>query len=786
MKKSSAISLLFFLLLLLMHPQKLNAQGFLPFSQSNYSGVSGLLLQPASIADSRYRFDMALFGFELSVNNDFVSLDRRAFFKPDLWEQENFGTDYVNRKYNGKDKSAFVNGGAILPSFMININNNTAIGFTSRVRAFANIDNISEDLAQLVSEKFDYEDLWFKTLTNANFSMQTNTWAEVGFSIATVLLNKEKHFLKGGISLKYLQGLGSGYMYVDNLSYRFSTPDTLSLFRSDINYGISESFDEDGKFTTENLPGPGFGIDLGFVYEYRPDIKKYTYSLDGQDGLLMRNKDKYLFRIGVSLLDLGSIRYDKGLNTQNFRADVENWYIKGFEINSVNDVAKIIEDQFYPGKISNESYRMALPTALSLQLDYNLGSDFYLNFTPFLALRKGTGLESKSHYATSYTFTPRYDIQWFGVAMPLQLDDYNRFNAGLSFRLGSFWIGSNSIITNRLARESYSMDFYVMAKIPIFRKADKDGDRDGVSDAKDQCPDLQGSWPMLGCPDADGDSIPDHLDDCPFEAGAAALKGCPDRDGDGIADKDDRCPDHAGLPELDGCPDSDGDRIPDHLDDCPDQPGTAALNGCPDRDGDGIPDRIDFCPDTPGKPEFNGCPFADTDKDGIPDEEDECPTIPGKPEFMGCPDTDNDGISDKYDRCPTIPGVPENNGCPEIKKEEKAIIDRAFSNLEFESGKAIIKKNSYPSLDELASLLIERPQWKVQLSGHTDNTGNPESNMALSRNRSQAVKDYLIMKGVEEYRIRTEWFGQELPVADNKTAAGRQKNRRVEMKIVFD
>jgi outer membrane protein OmpA-like peptidoglycan-associated protein len=74
----------------------------------------------------------------------------------------------------------------------------------------------------------------------------------------------------------------------------------------------------------------------------------------------------------------------------------------------------------------------------------------------------------------------------------------------------------------------------------------------------------------------------------------------------------------------------------------------------------------------------------------------------------------------------------------------------------------------------------------VQLSGHTDNTGKPESNMTLSKNRTQAVKDYLISRGVEEYRIRTEWFGQERPVADNKTPAGRQKNRRVEMKIVFD
>jgi outer membrane protein OmpA-like peptidoglycan-associated protein len=133
-----------------------------------------------------------------------------------------------------------------------------------------------------------------------------------------------------------------------------------------------------------------------------------------------------------------------------------------------------------------------------------------------------------------------------------------------------------------------------------------------------------------------------------------------------------------------------------------------------------------------------------------------------------------------------VPGVPENKGCPVIEKKEQEILDRAFANLEFESGKSIIKTVSYSSLNELAALLIDKKAWKVQLSGHTDNTGKPENNMTLSKNRTQAVKDYLIKEGVEEFRIRTEWFGQEKPIADNKTPAGRQKNRRVEMKIVFE
>ncbi|HPF63216.1 MAG: DUF5723 family protein [Lentimicrobium sp.] len=773
-------------LMAIMPFKQLTGQSYLPFAQSNYSGAAGLLLQPASIADSRYRFDMTVFGTEMMANNTFVSLKKEAFFKPSLWEEEDFGDNYVFRNYDGKDKYGFLTSGVILPSFMINLNDRSAIGFSTRARVMLNIDNITEDLAQLFSERFDYEPLLRKTLSNANFSMQANSWAEFGVTYATVILNKEKHFLKGGATLKFLQGFSSGYVFINDLTYRLDSPDTLSLFQSSVNYGISETFDEDGNPAFESLPGPGFGFDLGLVYEYRPDIASFTYSMDGEENLLRNDKDKYLFRLGISLLDFGSIRYKKGFYSQDFNADIRDWYIHGMEINSISDINDTLRARFGFNENTNESYSMGLPTALSLQADYNLGAGFYLNFTPFFALRKGTSMISKTHYVTSYTFTPRYDHKWFGFAVPVHLDQFNRFNAGLSLRLGPVWIGSNTIINNRLAKQSYALDGYIMFKLPVYRSVKGDRDKDGVSDENDLCPDVPGTWEMRGCPDADADGIPDHLDDCPYDAGTEALRGCPDRDGDGIADKDDQCPDHPGLPQYNGCPDSDGDGIVDHLDECPDQPGLASLNGCPDRDGDGIPDRSDLCPDTPGKPEFGGCPFADSDKDGIPDEDDDCPTIPGPKEFMGCPDTDGDGISDKYDLCPTIAGVPENNGCPAIKKEEKEIIDRAFSNLEFESGKSVIKTVSYPALNELAELLVQKPVWKVLLSGHTDNTGKPESNMTLSKNRTQAVKDYLISKGVEEFRIRTEWFGQERPVADNKTPAGRQKNRRVEMKIVFD
>lgn len=784
MKRSLPLFMILFSILTLISVKQLSGQSYLPFTQSNYSGISGVLLQPASIADSRYSFDMTLFGFETEVSNTFVTLKRDALFKSSLWNEEDFADKYVTRQYNGKDKSGFITAGIVFPSFMVNVSKNTAFGLTTRTRFLYNLDNITEDLAHLISERFDYEPLLHTTLTNSNVSMQMNAWLESGLTLATVLVNRQKHFLKAGATVKYLQGMASAYGFIEDLTYRLDSPDTLSLFQSTVNYGLAGTFDNEGIPTLENLPGPGVGFDVGIVYEYRPHIDRFIYSMDGRDDLLRNDKDKYLFRLGVSLLDFGSIKYQKGYYSQDFVADIRDWYIKGMEFNSLVDINDTLKSVFGFKDHTNESFRMGLPTALSVQFDYNVGGGFYVNFTPFFALRKGNEMISKNHYLTSYTITPRYDHKWFGLAVPVHVDQYNRFNTGLAMRLGPVWIGSNTLITNNLAKESYGVDAYFMLKIPVFKRLPRDKDKDGVSNKLDMCPDLPGPWETKGCPDSDGDGIPDHLDECPDKAGLPELKGCPDRDNDGIPDHLDECPDVAGLPEFNGCPDSDGDGIPDHLDKCPQQYGLSEFDGCPDSDGDGIPDHLDECPDKAGLPQFNGCP--DTDGDGIPDHLDACPDEAGPAKFKGCPDRDGDGIPDKYDLCPDVPGIPENNGCPPIEKKEKEIIDRAFSNLEFETGRAIIKSVSYPSLNELAQLLVQKTAWKVLLSGHTDNTGTPEKNIELSRNRAQAVKDYLIKQGVAEYRIRTEWFGQEKPIDDNKSAAGRQRNRRVEMKIVFD
>ena len=119
-----------------------------------------------------------------------------------------------------------------------------------------------------------------------------------------------------------------------------------------------------------------------------------------------------------------------------------------------------------------------------------------------------------------------------------------------------------------------------------------------------------------------------------------------------------------------------------------------------------------------------------------------------------------------------------------LTKEEAEVVRKAFDNLEFETGKEVIRLRSYIALNELAGLLINNPDWKLRITGHTDNIGDRESNKQLSQRRAEAVRDYIIEQGVAANRFLVDWYGEERPIADNSTEEGRQKNRRVEMEIV--
>lgn len=176
---------------------------------------------------------------------------------------------------------------------------------------------------------------------------------------------------------------------------------------------------------------------------------------------------------------------------------------------------------------------------------------------------------------------------------------------------------------------------------------------------------------------------------------------------------------------------------------------------------------------------------TDRDGDGIDDDQDECPDEIGIARANGCPDTDGDSIADKADDCPKVAGVASNNGCPEVTEEVKAVLKEALDGIEFELGKDIITPASYYILDKVVQVMKDNADYKLKISGHTDNQGNPDSNLILSHKRAQATKRYLESHGVDGSRLDAMGYGEAKPVADNNSADGRARNRRVEFEIIF-
>lgn len=252
-----------------------------------------------------------------------------------------------------------------------------------------------------------------------------------------------------------------------------------------------------------------------------------------------------------------------------------------------------------------------------------------------------------------------------------------------------------------------------------------------------------------------------------------------DTDGDGITDDDDKCV-----------------TDPEDVDDYED------LDGCPelDNDGDGIVDKSDSCPvvaeDLDGFEDTEGCPDPDNDKDGVLDGSDTCPLEPEDADNLddsdGCPDVDvdADGILDVDDQCPRDPevvnGEADTDGCPDerpavvVTTTAIEITDMIF----FDVNRARIKSRSYAILDAVADVLKKYADLRVEIQGHTDTQGDDSFNLDLSQRRAEAVREYLIGKGVAADRLEAKGYGETDPLVQGDDEAAWSKNRRVEFVII--
>jgi OmpA-OmpF porin, OOP family len=336
-----------------------------------------------------------------------------------------------------------------------------------------------------------------------------------------------------------------------------------------------------------------------------------------------------------------------------------------------------------------------------------------------------------------------------------------------------------------------------------------DADGDGVLDNRDRCTDTP-AWASVdsrGCPsDSDGDGVPDGVDRCSTTVAGAAVdeRGCSrDSDGDNIADGLDRCPDTpAGvLVDPHGCPkDSDGDKIPDGLDRCSETPRGATVDalGCPgDEDGDAVLDGLDRCPRTAAGATVNasGCAAGQTPGGAAPSAQPGGqPAAPQpNPAQQVKPAAPRPGVGrppprvqpDTVGRPVPRPNVTVPTPAPAAKPARGALTAGVIPGVAFDPGTARLLPSSYVALDSVALLLKADPNARVEIGAHTDNSGAPADNLRVSALQAEAVRDYLVVKGVAYQQLVARGYGSTVPLTRNATPRAQAANRRVELRPIL-
>ncbi len=432
----------------------LHAQDFQGFRSSNYSGVNGVFFNPANTVDNNYRFDVNLFSFSTLVGNN------QASFKLDNLSNS-FDSDKIQDQIFGKNAGPS-SGMAVVdfhgPSAMFNVGKKNGFALTTRARVFTSITDIDGKLIDKITDDFVNDpSLPYTLSSNQNMRLSANGWTEFGLSYGRVIVNEGVNHLKGGVTLKFLAGAGNAYMGIDNFNGVIDKDIAMQqVFLRNTSGRIGMGFGgmNFSNFETEDLlkvESKGFGADVGFIYEYRPEKSK-----------------TYLFKLGVAINDIGSIKYKKDqVRSGDYDINIDGadrfdlTQLDGIALDDFNSFFANRPQYFTPTSTHHEEeYVVSLPTTLQLTADYHVISGLYVNVAGQIALNNNKTKAFNNKVYNSFTATPRFETKRFGFYLPLNYNQLSRFNAGASLRVGPLFVGSGSILT-ALMSDSKQADVFI-------------------------------------------------------------------------------------------------------------------------------------------------------------------------------------------------------------------------------------------------------------------------------------------------------------------------------------
>lgn len=445
---------LLFISLMVFTSARLIAQESIGIGVSNYAPANSLLLNPSSIVDSKAFVDVHLLGVSAFVRNNLVFFpgNEVSLLQPSSFSgvdpQYNLGAGQY-RAYT----DLLVQG----PTITATIGRHS-FGLYTGFRTMADVRGIGNRSAQYVINGFQYGPYIGQETRVRNMRLTTLAWAEAGLSYGTILHQRGNDLLTGGLHVKRLFGVSGAAVRLNDWHFLVADSNTIETFSLRGAYGANEPGWN---------AGSGWGIDLGITY------KKTLQGVSNYEPHLSRGGCKtcdYKYKLSAALLDIGRINFDPEFYTGNISADEgETWEdFDGENPDGVNDVAQLIDDNF--GALDQDArdrMRVWLPGALSVQVDYNLGYNFYLNGSLILGApwRNSFGVQR----AALFSATPRFETKRFELALPVSLHELRDPMIGAMVRLNSIIIGTDNLGAYLLDSDLYGADIYVHIKYTIFR-----------------------------------------------------------------------------------------------------------------------------------------------------------------------------------------------------------------------------------------------------------------------------------------------------------------------------
>jgi hypothetical protein len=420
-------------------------QSYFGYRDDNYAGIQGAIFNPSAIVESKYKAEIIISSISATGQNDLYGVN----FIHVLDRGYDLETS-ANKHIKANNKGNF-NMDALGPSFMMEITPQHSVAVFSRVRSVTNLVDINGQLMDEVNKKIDGSNSFL--ITGGNPNAVTNSWAEIGASYATVLLDREEHFIKGGVTLKYLMAGVNGYINGSDLSVAFNRNNAnpaLSEYYSTGTLKTAASYDyENGENAAFDAASAGVGMDLGFTYEYRTNCHNCA-------------GNRYKFRVAASVTDIGKVNYKNIVeNTYNLTGRVTQ--------NDIDNADNVFDffDSNYTKVSSRKGVKANLPTAVHTNFDWNIDNMFYLNLSSDFGLIDAKKINAAA-IANSVTFTPRYETRQFSFYLPVTWMEYSGTQIGAGFRAGPLFIGSGSLVSNFVSNNSKAINLYAGLKIPIY------------------------------------------------------------------------------------------------------------------------------------------------------------------------------------------------------------------------------------------------------------------------------------------------------------------------------